>query len=250
MRDFDDSTLWPVSTYERIRSETGHSGFARLDEHAVLPTTLVGELSQLRREDRESDLLDVVAACLRQQESALLLLSHRGFVWPLTLFPRNGVYHVPRPILESLQEGQFDLDVIAVEPPGLRPPGHPMHERIGDPAAYHPLPRLLWALAMHAPRTELLGDIGGRAAYRLGPQYRSEDGVLAGAMGAALRRLRSEIASLQDIAAWPGMSRERATRLLNAIYLQGGLMVLRTHPAARDSAGGGQRLRAWWRGSK
>jgi hypothetical protein len=38
------------------------------------------------------------------------------------------------------------------------------------------------------------------------------------------------------MAAWPGMSAERASRLLNALYLVGGLMVMRTHPAARDES--------------
>jgi hypothetical protein len=28
MRDFDDSTLWRISAYERLRAETGNSGFA------------------------------------------------------------------------------------------------------------------------------------------------------------------------------------------------------------------------------
>jgi len=46
------------------------------------------------------------------------------------------------------------------------------------------------------------------------------------------------------------MDRERAARLLNGVYLQGGLMVLRTHTAARDSASGGERLRNWWRAGR
>jgi hypothetical protein len=60
-------------------------------------------------------------------------------------------------------------------------------------------------------------------------------------------RLRSQIASLQEIAGWPGMDRERAARLLNAAYLQGGLMVLRSHAAARGD-GQGKSLVNWWRG--
>ena len=49
-------------------------------------------------------------------------------------------------------------------------------------------------------------------------------------------RLRREVASLREVASWPGMGRERATRLLNALYLQAGLIVSRSHPdAMRDS---------------
>jgi hypothetical protein len=41
---------------------------------------------------------------------------------------------------------------------------------------------------------------------------------------------------LAAIATWPGFDRERASRLMNAIYLQAGLIVSRSHPdAVRDS---------------
>ena len=40
--------------------------------------------------------------------------------------------------------------------------------------------------------------------------------------------------SLRDIANWPGMSTDRACRLLNALYLTSALMVMRSHPAARE----------------
>jgi len=56
-----------------------------------------------------------------------------------------------------------------------------------------------------------------------------------------------ESASLGDIAAWHGMDRERAIRLLNGVYLQGGLMVLRTAHAARTTSNPIDRLRDWLR---
>jgi hypothetical protein len=37
---------------------------------------------------------------------------------------------------------------------------------------------------------------------------------------------------LRDISDWAGFDRERAVRLLNALYLQAGLMVSRSHPDA------------------
>jgi len=247
LRDFDDSTLWRVSTFERMRAETGNSGFARFDSHSVLPTTLTAELTQLERQHRSGEVLDVVAACVRHRESALILLRHRALVWPLTVFPRSNLHHLPRPIIASLEESNIDLQVIDVEPPGLRPPGAAMHERIGEESSYRPLQPLLWALAQHAPRTLLIEDIAGRAAYRVAADFTPEFSAMAGAVGATLRRLRSEVASLHDIAAWPGMDLERATRLLNGVYLQGGLMVLRSHHAARDVAGPLSRLRGWLR---
>lgn len=237
-RDFDDSTLWRISAYERMRAQTGHSGFAALGGSTVLPTTLHAELSHLEHGPRAGDVLEVVAACMRHRESALVLLRLHGLVWPLTLFPRQDLAHLPRPIVPALERGTRDLALVSVEPPGLRPPGHVQIERVGAQEAYQPLRPLLWALALHAPRAALLGPLVGPLAFRLAPDFRPDSTAPAGAVGTALRRLRTEVASLEGMARWPGMDTERAARLLNGIYLQGGLMLLHHHPQARAAAGG------------
>ena len=164
MREFDDTTLWRISAFERMQSETGGSGFAQLGPRTALPSTLRAELSQIHTERRPGDLLEVVALCMRQRESALVLIRHRGLVWPLTLFPQQNLYHLPRPIIESLEQSHLDLQVVGVDPPGLRPPGHLMSERVGEASFYRPLPPLLAALAMNVPQARLLADISGRAA--------------------------------------------------------------------------------------
>lgn len=249
MRDFDDSTLWRISAFERMRAELGHSGFAALGPQTVLPTTLHAELVHLQRAGHGADVLEILAACMRQRESALVLLRHHDLVWPLTVFPRQMLHHSPRPLVEALHEGTRTLDVVAVEPAGLRPPGDRDHHRVGDLSHYRPLAPLLWTVALQAPRARLLEPIAGRAAYRLTPDFEPDPGALTGALGPALQRLGREIASLHDIARWPGMGPDRAARLLNGVYLQGGLMVLRQHTAARDSAPAARGLRGWWRGS-
>ncbi len=234
MRTVEDSTLWRISAYERWREENGNSGFAALTPSTVLPTTLNAELALLERRQLRGDVLEVMAACMRQRDSALVLLRHRDLVWPLTLFPRSNLYHVPRPLIDSLQNGSRDLEVLSVEPPGLRPPGHVMTERIADASGYRPLVPLLWALALNAPQSHLLSDIAGRAAYWVSAEFASTGIAHAGAMGPVLKRLRQGVASLDDIARWPGMDAERAARLLNGLYLQGGLIVLRSHRAAKE----------------
>ena len=245
MRDFDDSTLWRISAYERFRAQNGHSGFASLDGNAVLPTTLASELTSLEKKHLSGDVVEVLAACIRKRESALLLLRHRDLVWPLTLFPQNDLYHLPRSILEALDGGSRDLEVVSLEPPGLRPPGHAMHERVGGSPGYRPLPPLLWALAMKAPRARLLDDISGRVAYRVSADFMDSGITLAGALSPVLQRLRLEIATLEQIARWPGMDRERAARVLNGVYLQGGLIVLRSQRLAHQ--GQARRFLGWLR---
>jgi hypothetical protein len=248
MPEFDDSTLWRISAYERFREENGHSGFAALNGRTIVPTTLAAELTTLENRRRSGDVVDVLAACIRKRESALILLRHLDLVWPLTVFPQHGLYHLPRPIIDALDDGNRGMKVLAVEPPGLRPPGHAMSERITDLQNYRPLPPLLWALAMKAPQVNLLDDIAGSVAYRVSADFIDDGITLAGALSPVLRRLRLEIATLDQIARWPGMDAERTGRLLNGVYLQGGLIVLRSHRLARQ--GGASRLMGWLRSDR
>jgi hypothetical protein len=57
---------------------------------------------------------------------------------------------------------------------------------------------------------------------------------LSGSMAEAVARLKRDTINLREMAQWPGFDRERAVRLLNGLYLQAGLMVSRTHPAATN----------------
>ena len=239
MRDFEDSTLWRVSAFERARQDSGTSGFARLEGDArVLPTTLISDLDHLARDAQDNDVLEVMAACLRHQEAALLCLQYGDLVWPVTVFPAQRLYHSPRDMALATEDGLATLSVLSTEPPGVRPPGHRMHERIAHPEHYHELAPLLWSIALHGPRRQILDEIGGRAAYRYAHTRSIDDRLsVPGALGGAMHRLQRESVSLRDLAGWPGMSLERASRLLNALYMTGGLMVTRSHPAARDEPG-------------
>ena len=240
MRDFDDTTLWRVSAFERVQQETGTSGFARLDRRTVLPTTLLADLRRLGSDDGEAnDVLEIVAACLRHREPALLCLRHEGLVWPVTLFPAQEIYHSPRSMTLATPEGLATLAVLSTEPPGVRAPGHWMHERVGHVEHYRPLAPLVWQLALHGPRSTLLAEIAGPAAYRFISNRLDGVPMPTGSMGSALERLRHGSAPLRQIASWPGMSTERACRLLNALYLASALMVSRSHPAAREETRSG-----------
>ena len=89
----------------------------------------------------------------------------------------------------------------------------------------------------------LLEEISGRVAYRLVSSSSKELPPLRGALSSAVTRLRSEAVSLRDVASWPGLSVERASRLLNALYLNGALMTSQSHPAARAQP---SRWRDWF----
>lgn len=241
MRDFD-STLWRISAFERARAADEASPGFGFDRPTLLPTTLMADLQRLEGTPAANDVLEVVAACIRNREAALLYLAHGPYVWPVTLFPTQQLYHSPVDVTDIAAETSLArLTLISAEPPGVMPPGHSRHERVAAIDKYRPLSALLWAVALNGPRDNLLGEIGGKAAYRLSSRIEDLPSAL-GALQPAAFRLRQDSASLREIAAWPGMSPQRAARLLNALYLSGGLMVTRSHPSARDEPAGWRSL--------
>ena len=238
MRDFEESTLWHVSEFERIQLRTGSSGFARLEGPTVLPTTLLADLRRLDAGGGSDDVLEVVAACMRHREPALLCLQYEGLVWPITLFPAQMLYHSPRDLAQATTAALARVTLLSTEPPGVRPPGHWMQERIAQADFYRPLLPLLWSLAIDGPRPDLLAELGGPAAYRAVKSLADDGLAVSGALGSAATRLRREAVPLRTIAAWPGMSVERASRLLNGLYLASALLSTRAHPAARAAPRG------------
>jgi len=239
MKDFQGSTLWGVSGFERHRIETGTSGYARLDSAAVLPASLMADLEDagVGYANDGGDILETAAACVRHREAASLLLSHQDVIWPLTLFPTLGVYHCPR---DMVVDGSLDslstTRMVLIEPPSVAPADRSLYDEGVDSAHYRPLWPLLWTLALYGPRRELLTEISGAAAYRAVGNPAVEGLTTPGALGSAVQRLRRESVSLKTMATWPGVTVERASRLLNALYLASGLMVTRSNPAARGRA--------------
>ena len=67
MPDFEHSTLWRISSFDEMRERDGEAP-------TLLPTTLLSDLNQLQRDPSNDDVLEVIAACLRHRESALLYL--------------------------------------------------------------------------------------------------------------------------------------------------------------------------------
>lgn len=242
MKAFDSSSLWRISEFRKARNEDRLRLAQGSDGPTVLPTTLLADLRRLQSEGADGDVLEVIAACVRNHEAALLYLERGAFVWPVTLFPREGLYHSPRDALAMAASSALSgLRLLSAEPPGVRAPGDAMHERVASRDKYRPLAGLLWAVAFHGPRPELLSEIGGRVAYRLVSSHARGLPPSKGAISSTILHLERESASLGEIATWPGMSVERASRLLNALYLCGALIVTRSHPAARHAPVG-------WRG--
>lgn len=242
MKGFDTSSLWRISEFRRARNEGRMDLIQGADRPTLLPTTLLAELRRLQADGANGDVLEVIAACLRNHEAALLYLEQGAFVWPVTVFPREGLYHSPRDAASMASGFAISrLRLLSAEPPGVRAPGSILHERVASPDKYYPLAGLLWIVALHGPRSALLSEISGRVAYRVVFSNTRDLPPSRGAVSSTIVRLERQSAPLGEIARWPGMSVERASRLLNALYLCGALLTSRSHPAARSAPMG-------WRG--
>ena len=229
----DTQPLWSLSKFEATRRKLATS--PALQRQTALSTSLQAELGVLERRRDSSDVLEVIGACLRLREPALIHLQYDDEVWPVTVFPHEALYHSPRPLLQADRRELARLRVLDLEPPGVRAPGHWMHERVAGAALYHPLRPMLWRLALDGPRGEPLHEVTGSTAYRVVGHPAKQDLPTPGALGPAIERLRKESTPLREVARWPGMSYERASRLVNALYLTSNLIVSRAHPGARPN---------------
>jgi hypothetical protein len=162
----------------------------------------------------------------------LIHLRHESRVLPLTVFPTERMVHCPLRMEAFFELPLVRLQVLHVEPALWRPPGDAVSSLVDEPALYAPLGPVIWALALRGARRDLLPELAGSAAFRI-PSAAEVAGVVVGSsLAAAVSRLRKRTTNLREMSHWPGLDRERAVRLLNALYLQSDLIVSRAHPAA------------------
>lgn len=207
---------------------------------SALSPSLQADLVRFSQEGTGSETLEVLAACLRHSKSVTIHLECGAKVVPLTVFPRERLLHSPVDLEDLVARHLTLLRVMHIEPAMLRPPDDPERSLVGEAHLYHGLAPMLWELAMRGSRRDLLPQIAGPAVYRVSPDLDIRALPASGTLRATIDRLRRQTAHLGEIASWPAFDRERAARLLNAIYLQSGLMISRSHPdALRESRFGG-----------
>lgn len=228
--------LMRASRYVRyLKSETtqpvtGHG----LSTHGDLSPSLREDLSRFDQHEGGAEMLEVMAACVRHGERLTMQLHCGQHVVPLTVFPQERLAYSPLPMEELLSMPMHEMRVIHIEPAALCPPhsGDGDDSPVGQAQLYHPLAPLLWALALRGARDALLPEISGNAAYRIAPSIDLTPLLNSDLLVNAVERLRRETTNLRSLAEWPGLDTVRASRLLNAIYLQSALIVTRSHPDA------------------
>ncbi len=233
---FGEPDLMRASAFRRYLDESALSGEAdsTASRLSTLSPSLLLDLMRFEQEGQQGGVIEILAACIRHARKLLVHLQAGERVVPLTLFPVEHLVHCPMPMAQFLALPLGDMSVLHVEPALLRPPGDRVHAMIGEPEHYSALGPLLWELALRGSRDELLPEIAGQAAYRISSGLNLRMLELSGTLAEAVARLKRDTINLREMAQWPGFDRERAVRLLNGLYLQAGLMVSRTHPAATN----------------
>jgi hypothetical protein len=225
----------------------------RLRQVGTLGPSLMADLRRSRNGDAHEPL-EVLAACVRHGTRVTVHLQCGSFALPLTIYPTEQTVHCGAGQLDFLYTQIQDVSLLWVEAAAGPVAGSTAAPFVGDAAeavpltlaaaapavtpatTAHPLGPVLWQLAIRGLRASLLSDIAGPAVYRLAPGLDLSRLVLGNAEAAAVYRLRREAATARAMADWPGFDRLRVTYLLNALYLQAGLIVSRSHPRAiRDS---------------
>ena len=207
-----------------------------------LDPSLHQDLLRFEGEGRQSELLEVMAGAVRHASALTVHLQLREHVLALTVFPVHRVVHCVLPVAQLLALQLTDLVVLRVEKAQMQVPDLQTLAQSAVQPHYAPLGHLLWELALRGARDELLPEIAGQAAYRITPTMDLGLLELTGTLASACDKLKRQTTSLREIAEWPGFDRTRAMRMLNGLYLQAGLMVSRTHPAATNDG--------WFSGSR
>ncbi len=235
---FGEPELMRVSAFRRYLDELvrGSGGAPSSGRMSSLSPSLMNDLMRFEQAGARAEALEVMAACVRHAQRVTVHLRSDEKVVPLTVFPQERLVHCPIEMDAFLASRLTEVEVLHVEPALLRPPGDSERALVGDAHQYHPLGPVLWELAMRGFRAELLPEIVGPAAYRIAPGLDMGGLQLSGAMLAAVERLQRQTTNLRDLSEWPGFDRERASRLLNALYLQAGLIISRMHPEAMSES--------------
>jgi hypothetical protein len=191
-----------------------------------LSSTLLSDLGRFIDHPGGADLLAVVAAAVRHVRPLGLELTHRGDPVYLSVFPREGLFQCVDDLMHWPAAELRKLRLLHVEPEaelGESPPSPAAAPGLGMGA----LGPLLWRLALQGALSDLLPEIAGPARYRLAPCAALSGLPLDPALHPVIAHMRARPASLAELTELSRCSRPQVRRLLNAIYLQSGLMITR-----------------------
>lgn len=197
---------------EAPRSQLGSSIWADLRRFEASPTGF--------------DLLVVMAACMRHVHSLDIHFRMRGQLEVLSIYPQAQSFRCALDLCGLPPAEMRELGLLHVEPAATwLSPEHCLQPsptlRTGQ------LRLLLWLMALHGPRSALLPEIDEPARFRLAPGLDLLSLPLDLALTQVLDRMNDRPLSADELANDSELGHAGVVRLLNALYLQSGLIVTR-----------------------
>jgi hypothetical protein len=193
---------------------------------STLSPSLLLDLQRFADGGGGAELLPALAASVRHARPLALHLQHGRSVLRLSVFPRDRLFHCALPLC-ALGHGELArLRLVHLEPESLLAPFAPDGSH-ASALEFGALAPLLWLLALHGSRDELLPEIGGTVCYRLSPGLDLRGLPIERRDMPLLQRLRQTPSSMDELIAWSVLDPARVRRLLNALYLQSGLIISR-----------------------
>lgn len=197
---------------------------------STLSPSVLSDLMRFEDQACGADLLPVLAAIVRHMHPLLVYLQYLDRIVELSLFPRQHHFRCDLDLLNLASDEAAQLQVMHVAPlpsTGLLDPAAAYAAHSGSMAL------LLWTMALRGSHSTLLPEIAGPVRYRLAPGPSLRRLPMDPWSTSTLRCLGDEPASVQELAEESGSDRACTRRLLNAVYLQGRLMITRSLPLQR-----------------
>lgn len=195
----------------------------------VLSSAMQAELQQLAASPMHISALSVFAASVRHAQPLAVHVRTSGKPFLLSVFPRDRFYQCEHELSEFESDDLALLRLVRIEPVvpllmGDMPSGKSSSFRLG------PLGLLLWRLALHGPTNDLLPEIAEPARYRLTPSLHLSGLPMHGGLQTVLQKMRNQACTVHELAHETPLGPTQVKRLLNALYLQSGLIVTRSSP--------------------
>lgn len=197
--------------------------------NSTLSPSLLSDLRRFVEDPGLTDLLAVVAACVRHARPLALHLGSGNNISVLSVFPREQLFQCHLE-LHALADDEFAcLRLLHVEPEYPLQAGEtaPESMRRGRLESLGPL---LWRLAMHGATSELLPEISGPTHYRVSMGFRLNGLSIDARAIPLLQALQRRPVSLDELMKSTDLGRAWVRRFLNALYLQSALMLTRSIP--------------------
>lgn len=199
--------------------------------NSTLSPSILSDLRRFVEDPGLTDILSVVAACVRHAKPLALHLGHSNHVSVLSVFPREQLFQSYLDLRVLSPEEFSCLRLLHVEPEHPLDVGGARPESLRS-SRLEPLGPFLWRLAMEGATSELLPEISGPTHYRLSLGFRLNGMSIDARAMPVLQTLKQRPVSLDELVNLTDLGGAWVRRLLNALYLQSGLMLTRSIPTA------------------